>query len=90
MEKDYPWQPIGPEGLGSPLPEQDVDRAAERASWGRRAALDLLDAIAEDREPETGMYAGRTTVEMTAAVYASALTGRRVELPLGDRPHPLA
>ena len=90
MEKDYPWQPIGPEGLGSPLPEQDVDRAAERVTWGRRAALDLHDAIDDDREPETRMYAGRTTVEMTAAVYASALTGRRVELPLGDRPHPLA
>jgi predicted dehydrogenase len=90
MDKDYPWQPIGPEGLGSPLPEADVDRAAERASWGRRAAVDLLDAILEDREPETGMYAGATTVEMTAAIYASALTGRRIDLPLTDRGNPLA
>jgi predicted dehydrogenase len=90
MDKDYPWQPIGPEGLGGPLPEADVDRAAERASWGRRAAVDLLDAIAEDREPETGMYAGATTVEMTAAVYASALSGRRIDLPLTDRGNPLA
>jgi predicted dehydrogenase len=90
MDKDYPWQPIGPEGLGGPLPEADADRAAERASWGRRAAVDLLDAIAEDREPETGMYAGATAVEMTAAVYASALSGRRVDLPLTDRGNPLA
>jgi predicted dehydrogenase len=90
MDKDYPWQPIGPEGLGSPLPEQDVDRAAERASWGRLAALDLLAAIAEDREPETGMYAGTTTVEMIAAIYASALSGRRIDLPLKDRANPLA
>ena len=90
MDKDYPWQPIGPEGLGSPLPEQDVDRAAERASWGRLAALDLLAAITEDREPETGMYAGRTTVEMIAAIYASALSGRRIDLPLKDRGNPLA
>jgi len=72
------------------LPEADVDRAAERASWGRRAAVDLLDAILEDREPETGMYAGATTVEMTAAIYASALTGRRIDLPLTDRGNPLA
>ena len=90
VDKDFPWQPIGPEGLESPLPEADVDRSAERASWGRRAALDLIDAIAEDREPETGMYAGRTTVEMITAVYASALSGRRVEWPLLERGNPLA
>jgi hypothetical protein len=29
-------------------------------------------------------------VEMTAAVYASALSGRRVDLPLTDRGNPLA
>ena len=82
VDKDFPWQPIGPEGLDSPLPESDVDRAAERAAWGRRAAADLVDAILEDREPETGMYAGRRTVEMTAAIYAAALSGRRIEWPL--------
>jgi predicted dehydrogenase len=90
VDKDYPWKPIGPEGLDSQLPETDVDRAAERAGWGRRAAVDLIDAIIEDREPETGMYAGRTTVEMTAAVFASALTGAKVALPLGQRTNPLA
>ena len=65
------------------------DRAAERGRWGRRAALDLIDAIIEDREPETGMYAGATTVEMVAAVYASALAGRRVDWPLAPRSNPL-
>jgi predicted dehydrogenase len=90
VDKEIPWQPIGPEGLASAPPEADVDRAAERATWGRLAALDLLDAITEDREPETGMYAGRTTVEMVTAVYASALTGRRIEWPLTDRKNPLA
>jgi predicted dehydrogenase len=90
IDKDYPWKPIGPEGLDSPLPESDVDRAAERASWGRRAAVDLIDAIVEDREPETGMYAGRTTVEMAAAVFASAISGAKVTFPLRDRGNPLA
>ena len=90
VDKDIPWQPIGPEGLDSPPPEADADRAAERAAWGRRAALDLLDAITEDREPETGMYAGRTTVEMTAAIFASAISGRRIDWPLGERTNPLA
>ena len=56
----------------------------------RRAALDLLDAIAEDREPETGMYAGSTNVDMIASVFASAVSGRRVELPLESRGNPLA
>jgi predicted dehydrogenase len=82
VDKDFPWQPIGAEGLESPPPSGDVDRAAERAAWGRRAAADLVAAIIEDREPETGMYAGRTTVEMTTAIYASALSGRRIEWPL--------
>lgn len=81
-EKDYPWKPIGPEGLETPPPEGDIDRAAERAVWGRLAVADLLDAIAEDREPETGMHAGRTTVEMVAAVFGSALSGGRVTWPL--------
>ena len=82
VDKDVPWQPIGPGGLDDPPPAADVDRNEERSAWGRRAAADLLDAIAEDREPETGMYAGRTTVEMTSAIYAAALSGRRIAWPL--------
>ena len=90
-DKEFPWQPLGPGGVeAEPPPAADVDRAAERVSWGRRAASDLLDAIASDREPETGMYTGRTVVEMTAAVYASAITGNRIPWPLVDRGNPLA
>jgi predicted dehydrogenase len=78
VDKEVAWQPIGPEGIGDEPAADGVDRSAERASWGRRAAIDLVDAILEDREPETGMYAGRTTVRMIAAVFESALSGRRV------------
>jgi hypothetical protein len=67
----------------------DVDRAAERLAWGRFAAADLIDAIAEDREPATGMYAGRSVLEMTTAVYASAASGARVNWPLATRGNPL-
>jgi len=88
-DKDFPWLPIGPGGVGEEV-AGDVDRAAERVAWGRRAAADLLDAIVSDREPETGMYAGRTVVEMTAAVYASAVSGERITWPLVNRSHPLA
>ena len=89
-DKEFPWQPLGPGGVEAEPPAADVDRAAERGSWGRRAAIDLLDAIASDREPETGMYTGRTVVEMTAAVYASAITGNRIPWPLVARGNPLA
>ncbi|MFM8633397.1 MAG: Gfo/Idh/MocA family protein [Planctomycetia bacterium] len=78
VDKDFPWQPIGPAGLGDQPSSGDVDRAAERAQWGRRAALDLIAAIIEDREPSTGMYASRTTVRMTAAIFESAISGSRV------------
>jgi len=90
VDRDVPWKPIGADGLDTPLPEADVDRAAERAGWGRRAAVDLIDAMAEDRQPETGMYAGRTVLEMTTAIYRSALDGTRVSWPLAASGSPLA
>ncbi|MFZ4732139.1 MAG: Gfo/Idh/MocA family protein [Pirellulales bacterium] len=94
VDKEFPWLPIGAGGLGDPPPAADADRAKERAGWARRAALDLVDAILGDREPTTGMYAGRTTVEMTAAIFAAALSGKRIDWPLAqslpDRGNPLA
>ena len=90
VDKEFPWKPIGAEGVESPpVNASDVDRAAERGDWGRRAAADLIDAIAEDREPETGMYAGRTVLEMTTAVYASAVSGARVNWPMAAGGNPL-
>lgn len=89
VDKDVPWQPLGPEGVAE-APAAEADRALERAGWGRRAAVDLVDAILDEREPETGMYAGRTVVEMTMAAYAAALSGERVTWPLVDRGNPLA
>lgn len=82
VNRPYPWTPIGPQGLAPDLSEQGVDRSAERASWGRLAVADLIDAIESDREPETGMFAGLTLTEMNAAIYASSLTGRRLDWPL--------
>ena len=95
VDRDVPWQPILPDGTllkdaSEAASVSNDERSAERASWGRRAVVDLLDAIREDREPETGMFASRRVVEMTASVYASALTGERVSLPLTSRENPLA
>jgi hypothetical protein len=47
-------------------------------------------SIADDREPMAGMYAGQTVVEMTAAAFASSLSGARVDWPLATRSNPLA
>ena len=85
VDKEIPWQAILPDGslIADPaaLPKKtDAERTAERREWGRRAAADLVEAIVEDREPETGMYASRSTVLMTEAVFASALSGHRVSL----------
>jgi len=85
VDRDVPWQAILPDGTVAEDAAAlealaTIDRAAERAGWGRRAAADLLEAIQEDREPETGMYASRTIVAMTAAVFQSALSGSRVAL----------
>ena len=43
----------------------------------KQSGQHLIDAINEDREPETGMYAGATTVKMISAIYASALSDSR-------------
>jgi len=95
VDRDVPWQPILPDGTllkdaSEAASVSSEERSAERASWGRRAVVDLLDAIREDREPETGMFTSRRVVEMTASVYASALSGSRVALPLSNRENPLA
>ena len=82
MNRPYPWTPIGDEGLAPDLTDQGVDRSAERASWGRLAVADLIDAIQTDREPETGMFTGLTLTEMNEAVYASSITGERLHWPL--------
>lgn len=94
-DRDVPWQPIMPDGTILAKAEDasavsNEERSAERASWGRRAVVDLVNAIREGREPETGMYASRRVVEMTASIYASSLSGERITWPLTARENPLA
>ena len=63
-----------------------------RINAGHQGAVrDLLAAIAEKREPLCGPEAGRETLELTMAVFASFVAGgAKVSLPLGSRLHPLA
>jgi len=45
---------------------------------------DVVNAIANDREPYVGAVAGRNAVEMVLAIYKSQKTGQPVSLPFAD------
>ncbi len=52
-------------------------------------ANDLIDAIEQDQEPLSGLDHAVQITEIVQGVYASHFSGRRVDLPLQDRVHPL-
>ena len=52
-------------------------------------ANDLIDAIEQDREPISGIERAMLITEVVQGVYASHFTGKRVDLPLRNRMHPL-
>ena len=56
-----------------------------RGAINQIMALDLLDAIEQDREPLCGARDGRWTVEMVAGVYQSQFARRPVDFPLTNR-----
>ncbi|MBM3869074.1 MAG: Gfo/Idh/MocA family oxidoreductase, partial [Verrucomicrobia bacterium] len=87
LERDGVKTPITTAGIGKPEPLKDI-RLINGEHHG--AIRDLLAAIAEKRAPLCGPEAGRETVELTLAVFASfAKDGAKVALPLADRQHPL-
>ena len=87
LERDGVKTPITTAGIGKPEPIKDI----KQVNGGHHGAVrDLLAAIAEKREPLCGPEAGRETVELTLAVFASFVAdGRKVALPLAGRAHPL-
>ncbi len=87
LERDGKKMPITTAGIGQPEPIKDI----RQVNGGHHGAVrDLLAAIAEKREPLCGPDAGRETIELTLAVFASfAAGGAKVTLPLADRGHPL-
>ena len=87
LERDGQMTPITTGGIGQPEPIKDV-RLVNGGHHG--AVRDLIAAIADKRDPLCGPEAGRETVELTLAVFASfAAGGKKVSLPLADRQHPL-
>ncbi len=81
--KDAQWEPI-------PV-EHDRRFAEQRAMTANvRMVEDLLEAIAEDREPACSERAGRWTTEMITGIYRSQIDGKPVPLPQAQRrSHPL-
>lgn len=80
------WQRITSAGIEQPEPLKD----SGLDGGNDRAVVDLLDAIAQDRQPECNMYEGRTTVELITAVFAAHFAGKTVNFPLETRASPLA
>ena len=87
LERDGKKTPITTAGIGQPEPIKDI----KLVNGGHHGAVrDLLAAIADKREPLCGPEAGRETVELTLAVFASfAAGGAKVALPMVSRQHPL-
>jgi predicted dehydrogenase len=84
------WQVTGRDDRWEPLGGTPGSKENDFATQNRRVLDDLLDAIRTDREPTCSGRNAAKAVEMVMAVYAAALSGARVPLPLVDRKHPLA
>lgn len=80
------WQPITSAGVG--VAETLTDGGLDAGNV--LAVQDLLQAIADDRQPECSMHEGRTTIEMISAVFESHRTGGPVTFPLQTRVNPLS
>jgi len=83
-----PWLPITSAGIDRPEP---IAGLGTKIASHEASGTDLVEAIEQNRAPLCDVEAGRTTVEMIQAVFAShALNGARVPLPLTNRQHPFA
>jgi predicted dehydrogenase len=86
-DKPRVWQPVTTGGVGATEAEKDIRKlVGGHVGAGR----DLIAAMKENREPLCSAKDARVTLEMTMGIFEShRLQGRRVELPLKDRSHPL-
>lgn len=80
------WVPVSTAGIGQPEPMKDGGLDAGNIM----AVNDLLQAIAEDRDPECSVDEGRTTIEMICGIFESHRLGTPVKWPLQTRVSPLS
>ena len=82
------WLAITTAGAGQPEPLEQMPRQVA-SHWS--AGTDLLESIAQDRQPLCGAADAAVTIEMITAVAQSHLQGaRRIEWPLASRDNPWA
>ena len=82
--RDVSAEAMAEHPLSQGLDSQDLQMAANVA-----IVRDILKAHEERRQPINSGRDGRWALEMIHGVYASHLQGRRVNLPLASRDHPL-
>lgn len=80
------WQAVSSAGIGKPEPLTGPEYSARHTL----AIRDFLDAIENNRDPLDGPKFARDVTEMIVAVFASHMSGGRVNLPLETRGNPLA
>lgn len=84
----HQWQPVSlaHEDIHDGWPVSDDEM---RNQLQRNMLRDLIEAIGEDREPFSSGRDGRSALEMMHGSWASHRAQSRINLPLGDRRHPL-
>ncbi len=89
-DRTAPTRDISAEAMESLPPEQSRDTADLQMAANVAIVKDILKAREEGRRPINSGHDGRWSMEIIHGVYASHLEGRKVELPLANRNHPLA
>ena len=87
---DPSWAPGGRDAQWQPLPgapDQSAGQSLEERYF--TITQDLVGTMGTDKTPEVSLQDGRLVQEMTHAVFAAHAAGKRVQLPLVDRRHPL-
>ena len=81
-----PFRLSAPDSAVAEAAQRDVDaRVPSGYRVLHRGAIgDFLDAIQEGREPLVGIQACRNALQVTTAIYKSAMTGAPVTLPIAE------
>lgn len=86
LSKDSEWQTITSAGINRPEPITVSGYPGANPA----AALDLIEAIEQDRQPKCSVYDARGAVEMVLAVFESHRCSGPVSMPLQAQGNPLS
>jgi predicted dehydrogenase len=88
--KDSSWSPGGSDHIWEPMP--NTPESPDQGDHLVRYSIivnELIDSIEKNKQPAISINSGRDALEMTQAIFDSYVQGKRVEIPLKDRSHPL-